>query len=272
MIEPKRFSPRNLAVLALVIVGVIAGLLALDRRSMERANRQYRGGAVSTAAEMYGRFAPGPDGRIAYNRGTATIALGNARPDSLLLDATLGSDSAARQRAFYNLGFVRLTRVDAALDVDSAYTVLRQSVDYTREALRLDPGDEAARWNLALAQRMLDSLSLLRVDPESRQSSGDDDTPVELLALTRSPDGTGESGMEPENPESGESIGERRGASQGARESWATQDPGPMTGSAAMALVQSVRDDPEQLLRGILWSHRPDVAWWNAEPYPGGDW
>jgi hypothetical protein len=27
----------------------------------------------------------------------------------------------------------------------------------------------------------------------------------------------------------------------------------------------------EMLIRGFLWSHRPDVAPW-AEPYPGGNW
>ena len=51
----------------------------------------------------------------------------------------------------------------------------------------------------------------------------------------------------------------------------AGEDPGPLTEAEALRLVEVISDDPEQLLWGILWSHRPDVAWW-AESYPGGDW
>jgi hypothetical protein len=254
------------------VIGFVAVLLAMDRRSVEHANRQYRSGSVAAAANLYEQLASRSNGRIFYNLGTATLALGGADPDSLLFMATADADSATRQRAFYNLGYLRLTRVDDSLEPDTASIVLRQSVEFGRAALRLDPRDDSARWNLALAQRMLDSLSLFRVNPDRRERAGDDETPIDLVALTRSGEGTGESGLEPENPESGESSGERRGASEGAREAWATQDPGPLTAQAAMIMIQAVRDDPEQLLRGILWSHRPDVAWWNAEPYPGGDW
>jgi tetratricopeptide (TPR) repeat protein len=270
-VERRSAIHRNWTV-ALLVIGAVVLLLGLDRRSLERANHQYRAGYVASAADLYGRLGPGSNGRIAYNLGTATIALGDADPDSLLVLAATDPDSATRQRAYYNLGYVRLTQVGPALDPDTASILLDEAVEYGRAALRLDPRHASARWNLALAQRMLDSLSLLRVDPDRRERAGNDETPIELVALTRSGEGTGESGLEPENPEAGESSGERRGASEGAREAWATQDPGPMTAGAALVMVQTVRDDPEQLLRGILWSHRPDVAWWNAEPYPGGDW
>ena len=69
-----------------------------------------------------------------------------------------------------------------------------------------------------------------------------------------------------------DNTGERQGAREGAREAWASQDPGPLTRTAAFRLLERVNDEPESLIRGILWSHRPDIAWWESQPYPGGGW
>ncbi len=258
---------------AIVIAGLVAGSVAIDRLSVERANRLHRAGDPLAAAERYReRAGPLPTGRIAYNLGTALLAAGDRNADGLLIAATGDADSITRHRAYRNLAYTYLIRVEPALRPDTATSLLRESIAYGREAIRLDPDNPDARWNLALAQLMLDSIARIRVDPDAREEAGQDETPVDLVALTRSGEGTGESGLEPENPDAGESSGERRGASQGAREAWAAQDPGPMTVAAAMALIGAVDDNAERLIRGILWSRRPDIAWWNAEAYPGGDW
>ena len=44
-----------------------------------------------------------------------------------------------------------------------------------------------------------------------------------------------------------------------------TRDPRIAVGARVAGL------DPEALVRGIMWSLRPNVSPW-AEPYPGGDW
>ena len=80
------------------------------------------------------------------------------------------------------------------------------------------------------------------------------------------------SGLEPEDARLADNTGERQGALEGARESWASQDPGPLTRTAAFGLLERVNDEPESLIRGILWAHRPDIAWWESQPYPGGGW
>lgn len=258
---------------AIVVVGLVAGSIAIDRLSVERANRLFRAGDPLTAAELYReRAGPLPTGRAAYNLGTALLAAGDRNADAFLTAATRDADSVTLHRTYHNLAWAYLTRVDPTFRPDSATSILRESVAYGREAIRLDPEDLDSRWNLALAQLMLDSIARIRVDPNAREESGNDETPIDLVALTRSGEGTGESGLEPENPDAGESSGERRGASQGAREAWATQDPGPLTVAAATAMLAAVEDDAERLVRGILWSRRPDIAWWAAEAYPGGDW
>jgi hypothetical protein len=261
-------------VVALVVVaGLMASTLALDRVSIERANRLHRAGDMPGAAEGYLQRAGGAaSGTIAYNLGTTMLALDDPGADSLLMTATVDDDTSARQRAYRNLGLARLRRVAPVLETDTAAAILEESVAFGREALRLDPADADARWNLALAQRMLDSIARLQVNPDNRQSSGNDETPVDLVAMTRGPDGQGESGEEPPEPEEGESPGNRMGAPEGAREAWTTRDPGPLTREVALRIVGATRDDPEALVRGILWSRRPNVSWWNAESYPGGNW
>jgi hypothetical protein len=140
-------------------------------------------------------------------------------------------------------------------------------------ALRLDPTDDDARWNLALAQRALDAMQ----PPGSnrgRESSGesDDEVPMNDPAMARSETAEAESGAEPEDPREVENSGPRQGPLDGAREAWAAQDPGPLTPADAAALLAGVVDEPEAMVRGLLWAHRPDVAWWAGQAYPGGRW
>jgi hypothetical protein len=156
---------------------------------------------------------------------------------------------------------------------DSTRAILLDAVAVGREALRLDPTDEDARWNLAVAQRRLDAMVPPGED-NGRQSSGESEDEVAMNnpELARSEDSPAESGLEPEDPRQAENPGERSGPRQGAREAWAAQDPGPMSRDDALGLLGNLHDEPELLLRGILWSHRPDVAWWSGQPYPGGRW
>ena len=45
------------------------------------------------------------------------------------------------------------------MELDATVNALRGAVASNRLALRLDPADESARWNLALAQDWLDALA-----------------------------------------------------------------------------------------------------------------
>jgi hypothetical protein len=212
-------------------------------------------------------------GGAQYNLGTALLPLDADSAEGLLRSATEGPDPGARQRGFYNLGYRYLNAVRGPTGIDSSTTTLSAAVSNNRAALRLNPADDAARWNLALAQRRLDEL--LPPDDEADRESGSTDAEelvIEDQALARSETADAVSGLEPEDPRMGDNTGERRGAEEGAMEAWASQDPGPMTRETAVGLLRRVQDQPETLIRGILWSHRPDIAWWLSEPYPGGGW
>ena len=245
-----------------------------DQSSLERGNRLYRGGDSPTAVEIYRSSDQGADrAGVEYNLGTALIPLDPASAEAHLRSAIEGQDPAPRQRGFYNLGYRYLTVSRGPTGIDSSTTTLSAAVENNRAALRLDPRDQAARWNLALAQRRLDALLPPDENPDQESGAADaEELPIEDQALARSETADAVSGEEPEDPRMGDNTGERRGAEEGAREAWASQDPGPMTREAAEGLLGRVQDQPESLIRGILWSHRPDIAWWESQPYPGGGW
>lgn len=251
-----------------------SALLWQDRTTLQHGNHLYRSGDTVQAIEVYRdrALAGNPREIAAYNLGTALVTLDPTEAGTHLRGVITGGDSAVVRRGLYNLGYGLIASVREQLPADSAITLLAEAVRSNRLALRLDVSDEDARWNLALSQRLLDSLANTGRYSEEQGGAGTDDTRIESVAITRSPLGEGVSGLEPEGARATENIGQRTGSTTGARESWASQDPGPVSDTEALRLVDTIYDGPELLVRGILWSNRPDVAWWASQPYPGGNW
>ena len=249
---------RGAGVLA-AAVGVVMLLVWLDRGSLERANRLYRAGREARATELYRART---ESRVTvpealYNLGTVLL-----RPppeleaEGYLRLATESGDSATVQRGHYNLGIHLLLQLEAASDPDSWVTLLGAAIRSNRRALRLDPRDEDARWNLAFSQLVFDEMARAQSPDEAADPSEEE-----------SRQGADEGLVIPE-PGQGD---DRPPPLEGNREALAGEDPGPLTEVEAMGLLEFVYDDPKQLLWGIFWAHRPDVAWWE-EGYPGGNW
>jgi Ca-activated chloride channel homolog len=124
-------------------------------------NRAYRTGDARRAVEVYTRALERGDSSAAvrYNLGTALVRLGRhdeARPH---LEAAAAARTAAqlRQRAHYNAGNADLEpvfrrRVPQGQRVER----LERAVARYKRALLADPNDVDAKWNLELAQRLLD--------------------------------------------------------------------------------------------------------------------
>ncbi len=263
---------RRTAGAALVAVVAAGLLLVRDRGSLERGNRLFRAGDPAAAADVYGRSAlPEEDERARYNLGTALLAVDIDSADAVLRSATASRDRGTAQKAFYNLGYRLLIVAD--LDPDSTAAVLSRAIETNRSALRMDPSDQDARWNLALAQRRLDAMRSPR-DEAGTENNGESDDEMETneASLARSDKPPEQQADVPETPRPADSPGQRRGPQEGAKETWATQDPGPMTRAEALELLAGVQDDPGALVRGIMWSRRPDVAWWSGQLSPGGRW
>jgi hypothetical protein len=242
------------AVLLLVSVAGFALAAALRGRhqgTVEWGNRLYHEGDLQVASDIYrSRVEEDLGGGAAYNLGTSLLTVDATEAEEFLWFATDMVDSAAIQRAHYNLGLLFLARAAAAPALELALAELTSSVGSGRAALRLAPGDDNARWNLAMAQYMLDSL-MNELDP-----------------------GGAEEQSEPDPDEGGLVIPElaRLGRPQGREfEAPAGEDPGSLSPAEATALLRGVETDVEELVRAILWSRRPRVDPF-MEPYPGGAW
>jgi hypothetical protein len=269
-------SERRRWIIGAVVAGAILTPLLLQQelRSIERGNRMYRSGNAVPAAEIYGALADAGSGSPAtFNLGTALLFHQADSAKALLARVAASPDRPTAQRGHYNLGFGQLMASEVAASPDSVLPDLRAAVRSFRQALRLDPHDQDARWNLALAIRRLEALLPPGEDTgEESGSQSDDEVPMNDAQMARSEEAPAESGPEPPDPRPTDDSGERRGPREGAREAWALQDPGPLTTERALELLTTIEDSPEMLLKGILWSHRPDIAWWTGQAYPGGNW
>jgi Ca-activated chloride channel family protein len=110
-------------------------------RSIEAYNRKQPREAVKTADTAL-RLAPN-DPLVQYDAGTAHLAAGQARKSvSLLEKAAKRADAKLSPAAHYNLGNARLAAGDAA-----------GAVEAYKQALREEPGNPDAKYNLELALR-----------------------------------------------------------------------------------------------------------------------
>ena len=255
---PPGGSWRMRAGLLATLLGLTALLLWMDRGSLEHGNRLYRDGREARAGELYLARTESRSTvpEVLYNLGTVLLGPpGGSDAEQYLRRATETGDSATVQRGHYNLGVHLLGQLEASSEPDAWVPLLAAAISSNRQALRFDPGDEDARWNLALAQFVFDDMT--RTEAPSEASEDEEDSAPgadEGLVI----------------PEPGQRDG-RPPPAEGNREALAGEDPGPLTEDEAMGLLEFIRDDPEQLLWGIFWAHRPDVAWWE-EGYPGGNW
>jgi hypothetical protein len=229
------------------------------RRSLESGNRLFRAGEPRRAADVYtNRTGDTARGRLAsYNLGTALAAVGEPEAERHLLGATQATDAEVARKAHYNLGVVLLEQVDVEGDPYPAMLLLTEAIRHNRAALRLEPTDSLAGWNLAIALRMHQQLAQVieeapvdEPEGEAEIAEDEDQPPGEAAA-----GGAGEEGEAPPQDDTGDPEGPRTGAA----EALAGSDPGALSEDAVRQMLESQVDDTEQLIRGLLWSQRPST-------------
>jgi Ca-activated chloride channel family protein len=135
-------------------------------------NRYYRAGDHARAAEAYeaGLARAASSSTLQYNLGTALLRLARYEDARRHLEAaTRASDLELRQRAYYNAGNADLEPVVRADVTDGRVEHLERAILSYKRALLLSSSDADAKWNLELAQRLLEQ--------EQQSSGGADDSP-----------------------------------------------------------------------------------------------
>ncbi|HEX2202524.1 MAG TPA: tetratricopeptide repeat protein [Longimicrobium sp.] len=142
-----------------VAIGILA--IQLLGGGVPEGNRAYRQGDPRRAAEIYAaRLERGDTSAVVrYNLGTALLRMGRHDEARELLGAAVESRGrpAVRARAAYNAGNADLDPVFRnRVPQEQRVERLERAVTSYKRALLRDPGDGDAKWNLELAQRMLE--------------------------------------------------------------------------------------------------------------------
>jgi len=173
---------RAAAAAALCAGGVLAAAI-VEQRSVEHANRLFRRGELAAAARAYGERA-GSDTTalvLRYNFGTALLDLESPAAPRELARASASGDESLRAHALYNIGLWHLRRARNVVAADSIRAYAQLSAAANKAALRLEPGRPDARWNLALAQRMIDSINADDGRAGTETLDGTNDTDDQVL-------------------------------------------------------------------------------------------
>jgi Ca-activated chloride channel homolog len=142
---------------AALLLGLVGG------GSLATANQLYRAGQTDRALEEYRRVASTDSSALLrYDMGTALLRAGRWDEARALLSAAADADSASgadaelRFRAAYNTGNTDLEPVFRKQVPDSSRNdALHRAIGRYKQALRLNPGDLDAKWNLELAERLI---------------------------------------------------------------------------------------------------------------------
>lgn len=174
---------KRIGIVAVASIGIAISWSA-ERGSLQRANRLLRAGQAEEAQALYAdRALSTPSSpEVRYNLGTALVTLGSASGEVELSRALPRGDDELRARAQYNTGLSRLDRAMDAQDPDSVRAHAGAAVGANRMAIRLRPEDQNAKWNLAMALRLLDSIDAI----ERRSGREIAEGAVEADVVTRS--------------------------------------------------------------------------------------
>lgn len=254
---PVRPTPSVWLRRGVVAAFAVAGLLvtwSLDRDTVERANRLHRNGRSTEAAALLEthRGERTDDDALRYNLGTALLAAGGSEGAEELLAATDAGDGEIRAHANYNAGLLHLRLAIEGAEPDSLRSLAAAAVEANRSALLLRPDDEDTKWNLAMSQRLLDSI-----DAGSRRSGDEQaESALEADEVVRS-ENVLEVDEESELPDEAPLRGEEEARAERA-------DEGPLSELEAVRLMTDTHLDPALMLQKLLalegrafWGRRP---------------
>jgi hypothetical protein len=235
---------RRTLIRAGIAAAAAAGLMlswSAERRSLERGNRAFRAGETPTAARLFDERARSgaEEAEVRYNLGTALAANDDPAAEAELTLAARRGPAELRSRAQYNGGLVRLKRALAAGVPDSVRIEAAAAAEANRASLRLAPENEDAKWNLAMALRLLDSIDAM----ERRSGRELTDGAMEADVVTRSvnvPDAA-----EDEFAEDPPAEGEQEAVAMG------TEDE-PLTPEEAADILGRTHLDPTDMIGKLL--------------------
>jgi tetratricopeptide (TPR) repeat protein len=140
---------------ARALIAVLAACVGCDAASADarRGVRLYEGGKyVESYAAFERAFEASRTPALGYNAGNALYQMHRYDAAARRFRQAAEGPRPLRQRSYYNLGNTYVRAAEGARD---RRALLARGIAAYEEALRLDPADSAAKWNLELALRRL---------------------------------------------------------------------------------------------------------------------
>ena len=206
---------------------------------LERGNRLYNKGQYAEAVAAYQKALQSgrPTPELYYNLGTALLQLGRYEEGAKYLNTALdGVEPSVKQRASYNLGnrFLYEARDTKDMDPTARATLLDAAADAYKRALRLDPKDADAKWNLEMTLR-----DKQKNDMQKPQSGGDNEQNPDQQDKNQEKGG-GAANSQANSPSG---TGENQGSAQEHR---------PLSKEQADRILSASEQDERQLTREKL--------------------
>ncbi len=143
--------------LALIVWPSLLVFPQAENKLIRQGNRQYHDENYKEAEIEYRKSLDKNEASVAgrYNLGTSLYRQKNHQEAILSFDSVLKAypNDKIRSQSYYNLGNSLLKFSQDSAGAQS--NALQGSIEAYKQALRLNPGDSAARYNLAYAQRLL---------------------------------------------------------------------------------------------------------------------
>jgi len=171
---------------AVLLLGLLTAATTGQAASASQALSDYRRGNFSKAYRAYERLAERDpkDPRLQYNAGAAAYQDGDFEEAIKRFSASLATpDLRLQQQAFYNLGNAHYRAGQAASDPQQTMSQWRQAITQYESALKLDPKDADAQFNLELVKQKLEELQQRQQqqgqnqDPQNKQDNQNQDSP-----------------------------------------------------------------------------------------------
>jgi len=229
----------------IIVPAALVLLVAFGFGDLERGNRLYRQGRFQEAVEAYrAALADGEASPVLhYNLGTALLRLGQYDEAERHLRAALSTvEPDSRVRAHFNLGNRFLEAARTIPDPRARAQLLDAAVEAYRQALRIDPGDLDAKWNLELALTERDQ------QPPVPQGGGEDQQDQDRQPQDQQDDGAGGGGGDNQPSGSTQDGGERR-----------SRDTGALSPEQAERILSAVEQGERELQREKLRRGRRDT-------------
>jgi len=157
--NPAKSVPKLLLLCFGFFLAVSASAQTAEWKAIRRGNRAFHAERYDKADARYAAaLKRNPQSAEAMlNQGLTALKQGDYDAATAHFDeaAKSASNKSLAASAYYNSGVARQTQAASAQDEGQKQQALQQAIEEYKKSLRLNPGDEAARYNLALCQKQL---------------------------------------------------------------------------------------------------------------------